>query len=119
MTLTRDCLRCANAAQTYWTKVQYKVFSSSLLEYAEFPSGKGLTPRKMVAGVKKLAKNWQYDVISIGYPGMSSETARSLNRATSPPGLGPRSGIPGGQFSHAERHLRRLEKVASLEAGKN
>jgi hypothetical protein len=73
MTLTRDCLRCANAAQTYWTKVQYKVFSSSLLssllEYAEFPSGKGLTPRKMVAGVKKLAKNWQYDVISIGYPG--------------------------------------------------
>jgi len=23
----------------------------------------------MVAGVKKLAKNWQYDVISIGYPG--------------------------------------------------
>ena len=96
-----------------------KILAAGQGESREFPSGPTLTPTQMVAGVKKLAKNWQYDVISIGYPGMSSETARSLNRATSPPGLGPRSGIPGGQFSHAERHLRRLEKVASLEAGKN
>ena len=28
-------------------------------------------------------------------------------------------GFLGAKFSHAERHLRRLEKVASLEAGKN
>src|SRR5205809_2904424 len=29
-----------------------------------------MTPRKMVAGVKKLAKDWKYDAVSIGYPGV-------------------------------------------------
>jgi polyphosphate glucokinase len=28
-----------------------------------------MTPQLMVAGVKKLAADWKYDVISIGYPG--------------------------------------------------
>jgi polyphosphate glucokinase len=35
----------------------------------KFPSGPRLTPRRMVAGVKKLARDWKYDVVSIGYPG--------------------------------------------------
>jgi polyphosphate glucokinase len=35
-----------------------------------FPSGPTLTPKRMVAGVKKLAGDWRYDVVSIGYPGM-------------------------------------------------
>lgn len=34
-----------------------------------FPSGTNMTPRLMVAGVRKIAKDWEYDVISIGYPG--------------------------------------------------
>jgi polyphosphate glucokinase len=29
-----------------------------------------MTPRKMVSGVKELAGNWKYDVVSIGYPGL-------------------------------------------------
>lgn len=36
----------------------------------EFSSGPTLTPRRMVAAVKKLAGDWKYDVISIGYPGL-------------------------------------------------
>jgi polyphosphate glucokinase len=35
----------------------------------EFPSGPQLTPKQMVAGVKKLAEDWRYDAVSIGYPG--------------------------------------------------
>jgi polyphosphate glucokinase len=35
----------------------------------KFSSGRTLTPRKMVDGVKKLAKGWKYEVVSIGYPG--------------------------------------------------
>ena len=31
-------------------------------------SGKRLTPRAMVAGVKKLTADWQYDVVSLGVP---------------------------------------------------
>jgi len=35
----------------------------------KFPSGKKMTPRQMVAGVKKLAGDWKYDAVAIGYPG--------------------------------------------------
>jgi polyphosphate glucokinase len=36
----------------------------------QFVSGPTLTPRRMAAGVKKLARGWKYDVISMGYPGV-------------------------------------------------
>jgi polyphosphate glucokinase len=36
----------------------------------KFPSGPTLTPAAMVAGVKELAADWTYDVVSIGYPGV-------------------------------------------------
>lgn len=49
------------------TNVKFCVTGQS--ERRKFPSGKSLTPRKMVAGVKKLTGDWQYDVVSIGYPG--------------------------------------------------
>jgi polyphosphate glucokinase len=32
-------------------------------------SGPRMTPKRMVSGVKKLAADWTYDVVSIGYPG--------------------------------------------------
>lgn len=38
-------------------------------EKRKFASGRSLTPQDMVAGVQHLARDWPYDVISIGYPG--------------------------------------------------
>jgi polyphosphate glucokinase len=35
----------------------------------KFPSGPTMTPQQMVAGVKRLAGTWKYDVVSMGYPG--------------------------------------------------
>src|SRR5262249_4179655 len=29
-----------------------------------------MTPRRMVSGVKRIARDWQYDVVAIGYPGL-------------------------------------------------
>jgi polyphosphate glucokinase len=46
-----------------------KILATGQKECRRFPSGKTLTPRKMVDGVKKLAGDWQYDAVSIGYPG--------------------------------------------------
>ena len=37
--------------------------------HREFPSGLRLTARGMVSKVKRLARGWKYDVVSIGYPG--------------------------------------------------
>lgn len=38
-------------------------------EPRKMPSGPTFTPRQLVIDVKKLAKGWCYDVISIGFPG--------------------------------------------------
>ena len=45
-----------------------KILATGQKEARKFPSGPKMTPRQMVAGVKKLAKDWKYDVISIGFP---------------------------------------------------
>jgi polyphosphate glucokinase len=47
-----------------------KLLATGQKLHREFESGPTLTPKRMVAGVKKLAADWKYDVISIGYPGM-------------------------------------------------
>ena len=47
-----------------------KILATGQKQSREFPSGPELTPKQMVAGVKKLAKDWRYDAVSIGYPGV-------------------------------------------------
>jgi len=47
-----------------------KILATGQKLHREFDSGPDMTPKRMVAGVKKLAADWKYDVISIGYPGM-------------------------------------------------
>ena len=47
-----------------------KILASGEKEPRRFPSGPKLTPKEMVAGVKKLAQGWKYDVVSVGYPGL-------------------------------------------------
>jgi glucose-6-phosphate isomerase len=46
-----------------------KVLASGLKTSREFSSGSALTAEQMVAGVKAAAAEWEYDVVSIGYPG--------------------------------------------------
>ncbi|MBX3379270.1 MAG: ROK family protein [Phycisphaeraceae bacterium] len=46
-----------------------KVLASGEKEHRQFVSGKTMTPRKMVAGVKRITRDWKYDAISLGYPG--------------------------------------------------
>ena len=47
-----------------------KIVATGQHEPRKFVSGPALTPRQMVAGVKKLSRGWKYDVISMGYPGL-------------------------------------------------
>ena len=46
-----------------------KVLATGHTEQREFESGPGLTPRRLVKGVRKLAGDWNYKAVSIGYPG--------------------------------------------------
>jgi predicted NBD/HSP70 family sugar kinase len=47
-----------------------KILASGQTEPRRFPSGRRMTPKQMVAGVRKLAVDWNYDAVSIGYPGV-------------------------------------------------
>ena len=46
-----------------------KVLATGQSEEREIPSGPKMTARKMVRGVKRITKDWEYDLVSIGYPG--------------------------------------------------
>ena len=46
-----------------------KILASDQTQSRSFHSGPTLTPCRMVSGVKKLAADWTYDAVSIGYPG--------------------------------------------------
>ena len=46
-----------------------KILITGQEEPRKLPSGPALTPQLMVHGVKDLAGDWKYDVVSIGYPG--------------------------------------------------
>jgi polyphosphate glucokinase len=46
-----------------------KVLATGENQPRQFASGSALTPQQMVDGVKRVAADWAYDVVSIGYPG--------------------------------------------------
>jgi polyphosphate glucokinase len=46
-----------------------KLLATGQREARKFPSGPAMTAEAMVRVAKKTAKDWDYDVVSIGYPG--------------------------------------------------
>jgi len=45
------------------------MLASGQKEPRRFPSGPTMTPAAMVKQVKEATKDWEYDRVSIGYPG--------------------------------------------------
>ena len=95
-----------------------KILASGQSEIRSFMSGPMLTPGQMVARVKKLAVDWRYDLVSIGYPGpvlQGYPTAEPIN-------LG--HGWVGFDFTAAfERPVKvvndaALQAMGSYEGGK-
>jgi len=48
---------------------QVKLLATGHQERRDFPSGPRMTARMMVSETRKRTKDWEYDAISIGYPG--------------------------------------------------
>jgi len=46
-----------------------KVLVTGATEKREFESGPEMTPQAMIDGVKRLTSDWNYDAVSMGYPG--------------------------------------------------
>src|SRR5881394_2640466 len=47
-----------------------KLMASGHEGFRKFPSGRGLTAAKMAKGVMGTVKDWSYEAISIGFPGL-------------------------------------------------
>jgi polyphosphate glucokinase len=87
-----------------------KTLASGQTEPRKRRSGKNLTPMKMVEIVKELAEGWDYDAISIGYPGLVGTQGPS----SEPGNLG--DGWVGFDFSSAFDLPVRIMNDAAMQA---
>lgn len=63
-----------------------KILASGQTEPRRLPSGPAMTATAMAEGVKKLAEGWDYDVVSIGYPGVVANDQPVTEPANLAPG---------------------------------
>jgi len=50
-----------------------KLLATNKDEERAFTSGPRLTPKQMISRVKKITADWEYDVVSIGFPGTTAQ----------------------------------------------
>jgi polyphosphate glucokinase len=87
-----------------------KILATGQKEKREFPSGPTLTAQQMVTGVKQLSRDWKYEAVSTGYPGVVLH-----NRViTEPHNLG--AGWVGFDFSRAFGRPVRVLNDAAMQA---
>jgi polyphosphate glucokinase len=87
-----------------------KLLATGQKEARKFPSGPKMTPEAMVRVAKKTAKDWDYDVVSIGYPGPVVH-GRPLRE---PHNLAP--GWVNFDFQHAFGRPVRIVNDAAMQA---
>jgi predicted NBD/HSP70 family sugar kinase len=87
-----------------------KFLATGQEEPRKFPSGREMTPEQMVARVKEDTGDWQYDMLSIGYPGQIKEG----RIVTEPHNLAP--GWVGFDFEAAFGRPVKLINDAAMQA---
>jgi predicted NBD/HSP70 family sugar kinase len=90
------------------TKV--KVLASGETEPRKMSSGKRLTPRRMVDGVRELSAGWKYEAVSIGFPGLVGNHGPQ----SEPGNLG--TGWVGFDFAAAFEKPIRIMNDAAMQA---
>jgi polyphosphate glucokinase len=87
-----------------------KVLATGQDSEREFVSGPTLTPKRMISGVRRLAADWEYDAVSIGYPG----PVRRGRPTAEPWNLG--KGWVGFNFEGAFQRQVKLINDAAMQA---
>jgi polyphosphate glucokinase len=87
-----------------------KILATGQREHREFASGPTLTPKKMIARVKELARDWKYDVVAMGYPG----PVMHGRPVAEPPNLG--RGWVGFDYAKAFRRPVKIVNDAAMQA---
>ena len=87
-----------------------KILASGERDSRKFDSGADMTAKQMVDGVNKLAKDWKYDRVTVGYPGPVLH-----NRPVAEPhNLGP--GWVGFDFEAAFERPVKVMNDAAMQA---
>lgn len=87
-----------------------KILATGQTEPRKYRSRKSLTPTKMVEIVREMAEGWEYEAISIGYPGLVGDHGPS----SEPGNLG--SGWVGFDFPTALGYPVRIINDAAMQA---
>src|SRR5438477_1861 len=87
-----------------------KILVTGQPTHRQFDSGPNLTPKAMVSQVRKLASDWAYDRVSIGYPG----PVLRGRPVSEPHNLG--SGWVGFDFERAFKRPVKLINDAAMQA---
>src|SRR5438046_1505331 len=87
-----------------------KMLASGHQDPRKFPSGPELTPEQMVVGVLSATKDWEYEAVSIGFPG----PALGGRPMTEPVNLG--SGWMGFDFEAAFHLPVKVMNDAAMQA---
>jgi polyphosphate glucokinase len=87
-----------------------KILASGQTERREFDSGPTMTPTEMVARVFKTCEGWDYEVVSMGYPG----PVLRGKPVSEPHNLG--SGWVGFDFETAFKHPVKIINDAAMQA---
>jgi polyphosphate glucokinase len=87
-----------------------KILATGQEEPRRFPSGPHLTAEQMAAGVLQAAEGWEYDAVSIGFPG----PVRDGRPASEPVNLGP--GWLGFNFEAALHRPVKFVNDAAMQA---
>jgi polyphosphate glucokinase len=87
-----------------------KILATGQTEPRKAPSGKNFTPARLVETVRALAHDWEYEAISIGYPGLVG----SHGPRSEPGNLGP--GWVGFDFTAAFGKPVKMVNDAAMQA---
>jgi polyphosphate glucokinase len=90
------------------TKV--KILATGQTEPRKAPTGKGFTPAKLVETVRSLAHDWEYEAVTIGYPGLVAPHGPR----SEPGNLGP--GWVGFDFASAFSKPVKMVNDAAMQA---
>ena len=87
-----------------------KVLASGQHEPRRRPTGPAMTPQEMVAAVRQMAAGWDYEAVSLGYPGQVGDDGPR----SEPGNLGP--GWVGFNFAAAFGKPVRIMNDAAMQA---
>jgi hypothetical protein len=87
-----------------------KILASGQTEARRRPTGPHVTPQDMVAAVQEMAEGWEYEAISLGYPGQVGDDGPR----SEPGNLGP--GWVGFNFAAAFGKPVRIMNDAAMQA---